>query len=209
MGWLTKIMIQIKENPRGQFLDSAILKERIVVVQGNLLEQKVDVVVNPSNSLSSDLRLGNGSFKPFKTSEAKITTSDNFFHRYVIHTCAPLWIKDYQEETEKQLAGCYRNCLNLAEEKQIKTIAFPCIGTLIKGYPKYLSAKIAVQEVRNFLKENAFLSKVIFVCQDEMDYKRYSGQLLAQGGGEDFSSVISQKLLEKSLHNILTSLSIR
>ena len=45
------------------------------------------------------------------------------------------------------LAACYRNCLNLARQKGLATIAFPAISCGVFGYPPDLAARIALREI--------------------------------------------------------------
>ncbi len=63
-----------------------------------------------------------------KTGEAKITKGYNLPAKYVIHTVGPVYGQENGNE-EKLLADCYKNCLQLAKENNIKTIAFPAIST--------------------------------------------------------------------------------
>lgn len=44
--------------------------------------------------------------------------------------------------------------IDLAKEKNIKTIAFPTISTGVFSFPKELASKIAVNTVRRYVKEN-------------------------------------------------------
>lgn len=62
------------------------------------------------------------------TGEAKITGGYQLPAKYVIHTVGPIW-QGGQANEEELLRSCYRNCLNLAAEHNIKTIAFPSIST--------------------------------------------------------------------------------
>ena len=75
------------------------------------------------------------------------------------------------------LASCYRNCLQLAFENQIKTIAFPSISTGAYGYPIMQAGQIAVKEVRNFLVNNLTIKQVSFVCFSSDDLYVYQSLL--------------------------------
>jgi O-acetyl-ADP-ribose deacetylase (regulator of RNase III) len=103
------------------------------------------------------------------TGEAVITTAGNLPARFVIHTVGPVWKGGGNGEREK-LAACYRNSLQLAVNNKCKTIAFPNISTGVYGFPKNEAAQIAVRTVKDFLRQNDYIEKVIFVCFDEENY---------------------------------------
>ena len=67
--------------------------------------------------------------------EAVITTAGNLPSKYVIHTVGPVWNGD-KDEKIRLLEACYRTCLILAENKNLKSIAFPNISTGIYHFPK-------------------------------------------------------------------------
>lgn len=91
---------------------------------------------------------------------------------YVIHTVGPVWRNGINNE-EFLLKNCYRNCLILAKEHKLTSIAFPNISTGIYRFPKDLAAQIAISEVMSFLKEKSSLQKVVFVCFDEENLSLY------------------------------------
>ena len=99
------------------------------------------------------------------TGEAKITGGYQLPAKYVIHTVGPIW-QGGQANEEELLRSCYRNCLNLAAEHNIKTIAFPSISTGVYHFPVNRAAEIAVSEIMEFLKKNDTIEKVLFVCHE-------------------------------------------
>lgn len=58
------------------------------------------------------------------TGQAKITGGYRLPARHVIHTVGPVWHAGTHGE-EALLAGAYRSCLELAEQHELRTIAFP------------------------------------------------------------------------------------
>ncbi len=88
-----------------------------------------------------------------ETGEAKITGAYNLPCKYVIHTVGPVWKGGNHNEAEL-LANCYRNSLQLAMERGIRSIAFPSISTGIYGYPADKAAEIAVKTVIQFVADN-------------------------------------------------------
>lgn len=98
-----------------------------------------------------------------ETGEAKITPGFNLPARFVIHTVGPVWHGGQNGEAEL-LANCYRNSLKLAEENEVKSIAFPSISTGVYGYPIEKAARIAVETVRSIDPDLKSVEEVIFCC---------------------------------------------
>ncbi len=109
-----------------------------------------------------------------ETGEAVITTAGNMPAKKVIHTVGPVW-KDGHSGEPKKLRNCYINSLRLAEENNLKTVAFPDISTGIYGYPKEAAAQVAIDAVRGY--ESAIIKKVVFVCFDAENFEIY-GEIL-------------------------------
>ena len=66
--------------------------------------------------------------------------------RHVIHTVGPVWEGGDQGEAEL-LAACYRNCIRLAREHGLNSLAFPAISCGVFGYPPEAAARIALREL--------------------------------------------------------------
>ena len=103
---------------------------------------------------------------------AKITKGYNLKAKHVIHTVGPVYFNGEDNE-EEQLKSCYKECLKLAVINNIKSIAFPCISTGNYSFPHEIAAKIAINEVKEFLKQNKSIDKVIFCCFLKRDYEIY------------------------------------
>ncbi|MDO4197990.1 MAG: macro domain-containing protein [Erysipelotrichaceae bacterium] len=87
-------------------------------------------------------------------SDAVMTSSFNLTNcDYIIHTCGPVYIDGKQNEKE-DLRMCYENCLNLAKENSIESIAFPLISSGTYHFPKGEAVDIASQTIIDFLKDN-------------------------------------------------------
>ncbi|MDD5945395.1 MAG: O-acetyl-ADP-ribose deacetylase [Clostridia bacterium] len=157
------------------------------VVKGDIVKSKTDAIVNAANTsllggggvdgaihraagrelLEECEKLGG-----CKTGEAKITKGYKLNAKYVIHTPGPIWRGGTWGEAEL-LASCYRNCLKLALENDIKTIAFPSISTGVYRFPVEQAAEIAVNEIVSFMYEHNEIEQVNMVCYDDTTYKAY------------------------------------
>ena len=111
------------------------------------------------------------------TGTAKITPAFNLPCDYVIHTVGPIVQGELTARHEEQLASRYRSCLEIAEENDIKSIAFCCISTGVFMFPNQRAAEIAVQAVRDWLQEHDGTWKVVFNVFKDIDLEIY-GKLL-------------------------------
>lgn len=108
-----------------------------------------------------------------ETGGAKITPAFNLPSRYVLHTVGPIVGNRLTGRDCALLASCYRSCLELAEERGLKSVAFCCISTGEFHFPNEKAAEIAVQTVKAHKKETNSKMKVIFNVFKETDYDIY------------------------------------
>ncbi len=166
------------------FLDG---KVRILV--GDITQQPVDAIVNAANSTLMGgggvdgaihhaggpqileeckelrrIRFPGG----LPTGDAVITTGGKLAARYVIHTVGPIMGRGDGQEAEL-LAGCYRNCLALAVEHDLRTIAFPSISTGAFGYPREEAALVSSEAIASFLSTDRLLKEVRLVFYSRGD----------------------------------------
>ena len=160
---------------------------RIEIVKGDITTQKVDAIVNAANesllggggvdgaihrAAGPELLVECRSLNGCPTGEAKITKGYKLPAKHVIHTVGPIW-RGGDNNEEKLLANCYKNSLRLASENNIKSIAFPSISTGVYGYPIELASRIALAEIKSFIKANKEMAKVVIVCFGEEAFQTY------------------------------------
>ena len=111
------------------------------------------------------------------TGRAKITRAYNLPSAHVIHTVGPFVGGELTEEHCRELEGCYRSCLECAEDNGIRSLAFCCISTGEFHFPNDEAAKIAVRTVRDFMRGTHTVSKVIFCVFKDYDCELYGEEL--------------------------------
>lgn len=107
------------------------------------------------------------------TGKAKITFAYNLSSKYVIHTVGPIIHEKLTKKDQKQLSSCYRSCLEIAEQNNVKSIAFCCISTGEFHFPNDKAAEIALQTIQDYKQQTNSKIKVIFNVFKQIDYEIY------------------------------------
>lgn len=176
--------------------------ENIAIFQGDITTLQVDVIVNAGNSqllgcfvphhkcidniilscggfqIRNDLNVimqKQGHSEP--NGNAKITNAYNLPSKYVIHTVGPCIYGSLTKKDKQELASCYISSLELAKEMNLKSIAFCCISTGEFMFPNDIACDIAVDTVKNWLKENKYDIKVVFNVFKDVDRSLYERKL--------------------------------
>ena len=108
-----------------------------------------------------------------ETGKAKITPAFNLPCRYILHTVGPIVGGRLTKKDEDLLASSYRSCLELAEQKHIKSIAFCCISTGEFHFPGKKAAEIAIQTVKEHRVRTNSKMEVIFNVFKKSDFNIY------------------------------------
>lgn len=108
------------------------------------------------------------------TGDAFITQGYNLPAKHVIHTVGPIIDEDWPtKEQEKQLAQCYRSCLDIAERHLLQSIAFCCISTGVFHFPNERAAEIAIETVKDYPRNSVkTIIFNVFLDKDHDIYKR-------------------------------------
>jgi O-acetyl-ADP-ribose deacetylase (regulator of RNase III) len=183
----------LKEYPK---MEVIINQVKLSLVQGDITKQTTDAIVNAANSslmggggvdgaihraggptiLEECKRIvaTHGRLPP---GQAVITRGGNLPAKYVIHTVGPVWYGGKSNEAQV-LASAYKESLKVAEQYKLSSISFPSISTGAYRYPVDKAAKVAVDTVILFLKEEAMsLKEVRFVLFDTKTYEVYQTAL--------------------------------
>ena len=112
-----------------------------------------------------------------ETGKAKITSGYNLPTKYILHTVGPIIQWKVTKEDEDLLASCYTECLKLAADTGVESIAFCCLSTGVFRFPQQRAAEIATNTVKQYLNKDSRIKKVIFNVFKDEDLKIYSGLL--------------------------------
>ena len=105
------------------------------------------------------------------TGQAVITKGYNLPAKYVIHTVGPIWRGGNNNE-EKLLRSCFINCLKIAKEKELNSIAFPLISAGAYGYDSGEVLRIANEEIEQFLDNNYIEAYIVVFGSDALSEGR-------------------------------------
>ena len=155
------------------------IADRIIITQGDLTEMDTDAIVNAANN---DLILGGGvagairrkggdviqrecnEIGSIPVGYAAITTGGKLQARFVIHAAS---MRLGGTTTAEALGSSTAHCLKMANERGLKSIAFPAVGTGIAGFPLEECAKIMLRETAEHLRGETSLETVHFVLFDD------------------------------------------
>uniref|UniRef100_A0A3P9ADI6 Macro domain-containing protein n=2 Tax=Esox lucius TaxID=8010 RepID=A0A3P9ADI6_ESOLU len=163
---------------------SLFLGQRLQVVQADISTVGSEAVVHPTNSslytggevggalekkggkefvdAILELRKKNG---PLEVAGAVLTSGYGLPAKFVIHCNSPSWGSDKCEEL---LDKTVKNCLALADEKKLKSVAFPSIGSGRNGFPKQTAAQLILKAISSYFVAtmSSSIKTVYFVLFD-------------------------------------------
>ncbi|MGN9810667.1 O-acetyl-ADP-ribose deacetylase [Micromonospora sp. BQ11] len=139
----------------------------IVLVEGDITTQRVDVVVNAANSsllggggvdgaihrrggpaILAECRALRASTyeRGLPTGQAVATTAGDLPARWVVHTVGPVFSAG--EDRSTLLRDCYANSLRVADDLGATTVAFPLVSAGIYGWPVEDAVRQALSVLR-------------------------------------------------------------
>jgi O-acetyl-ADP-ribose deacetylase (regulator of RNase III) len=165
----------------------------VELLEGDITELEVDAIVNAANT---DLVLGTGvagairtkggpsiqeecdAVAPIGLGQAVATGAGELRAKYVIHAAG---MGPNRRTSGGIITTVTRNTLLCAEDKKVRTIAFPAIGTGVGGMKVEESARIMLTVVLDYLEEGtSSLKKVMFALYGSRAFDVFKVELERQ-----------------------------
>jgi O-acetyl-ADP-ribose deacetylase (regulator of RNase III) len=158
--------------------------------QGDITESSAEAIVNAANNhlwmgagvAGAIKRKGGQSIEdeavklgPIGIGEATITQAGKLKAKYVIH--AAVMGQDLATDAKLIKKTTY-SALELAEQRAIKSIAFPALGTGVGGFPIDECAAIMISVAYEFLQSSKNVRDVGFILFDQTGYRAFADELL-------------------------------
>lgn len=170
-------------------MDMVIAGHKLELIEGDITEMDTDAIVNAANAR---LVLGGGVAGAIRrkggpqiqaecdriggtfVGGAVITTGGNLKARHVIHAVGPQLGEANEDE---KLKNATLNALKVADEHNLKSIAFPAISTGIFGFPIQRCAEIMLGTAVAYLRGQIGLERVVFCLYGQDSYDVFAREL--------------------------------
>ncbi len=167
---------------------------RIEAVRGDITREHVDAIVNAANEHlaggggvdgaihraagAAELHAACAEHGGCATGDAKATPGFALQAKWIIHAVGPRY-RDGRHGEAEMLASAYRRSLEIADELEARSVAFPAISTGIYGYPREEAARIAISTIR---ETPCSVELVRLVAFDEETLRLYERELAPPEG---------------------------
>jgi O-acetyl-ADP-ribose deacetylase (regulator of RNase III) len=169
-------------------IEKAIGDKVIRLVKGDITELDVDAFVH---DITEDLKLGGGfgsaiqqrggiviqkelqEFGTLPVGQAVLTQAGILKASYIIHANGP---KFREPDEESKLRQSIESSLQLANERGMRRLAIPPIGTGLYQVPLDLCARVMVDTLTEHLTNGSSLDEVLIVVRDTREYTPFESR---------------------------------
>lgn len=170
-------------------MEILISENKLRLIEGNIVLQAADAIVNAANK---SLILGGGvagairqyggpsiqeecnRIGPIETGDAVLTGAGELKAKYVIHAAGPVYGEGNEDS---KLTKVTLNCLKLAQKNQLESIVFPAVSTGIFRFPMQKCSEIMLHTAYDFLTDNELPKEVTFCLFGKMAFNLFSQTL--------------------------------
>lgn len=164
---------------------TAPMKEKIVLLKGDITTVTVDAIVNPANNelvhggglagviaraAGDRIQIESDRIGPIPLGEAAVTSAGKLKSRYLIHA-ASMSLGGRTSETN--LRESLKNCYKRVAELGIQTVAIPSVGTGYGGFPVEKAAQLQMELARDFLSGQPEFVKILFILHSDQDLQAF------------------------------------
>jgi O-acetyl-ADP-ribose deacetylase (regulator of RNase III) len=165
---------------------------KIHISKGDITEMPIEAIVNPANTdllmesgVAEAVRRKGGEriqeecdrLSPIRLGAAVVTTGGNLRALFVIHAAT---MRRGEKASAESIRLATRQVLFRAEEKAIKNLALPALGTGAAGFPVAECARIMLKVVSEHIKMRTSLERIHFVLYDDAALKAFEDALQQQ-----------------------------
>ena len=158
---------------------------KILILKGDITDLAVEAIVNP---VDTDLAMADGvaaairrkggehiqeeceRLAPIRLGAAVVTTAGNLRPLFIIHAAA---LRPGEKATAESIRLATRQILFRTEEKTIKSLALPALGTGAAGVPVPECAEIMLKAVLAHIKVRTSLEKICFALDDDATLRAF------------------------------------
>jgi O-acetyl-ADP-ribose deacetylase (regulator of RNase III) len=109
-------------------------------------------------------------FGTITTGEVVVTSAGELNSNYIIHAVGPRFQED---DSEKKLEKTMQNVLKIAEEKNIRKIAFPPMGTGFYGISLQVCAQVMLDTIKKHIEKKSKIAEIRICVLDEREFKPF------------------------------------
>jgi O-acetyl-ADP-ribose deacetylase (regulator of RNase III) len=191
-------------------MEFVLNKLTVRLMKGDITELETDAITNPANShlilgagvAGAISRKGGPSIQEecyqigyCEVGKAVITGGGNLKAKYVIHAVGPMMGEGNEHA---KLASAFRSVLELAEEKELNSVALPAISTGVFGFPMPDCAEILAKQIVDYsFEQRAYLNKIVVCLFDKAAYQVFEEKFMMALGKVDDGNTDSTVLFRE------------
>jgi O-acetyl-ADP-ribose deacetylase (regulator of RNase III) len=103
-----------------------------------------------------------------------LSAAGNLKAKHILHAVGPRF---NEPDTEAKLRTTLLNCLKTADEKGLKRIALPPMGTGFYAVPLELCARVMLETIKSYLEGETGIEEIIICVVDQRELAPFEARL--------------------------------